>query len=264
MPSVRSLQTLIKKPRLITARLRTPGAVSYHGQLLPPASIRLGGEHFQDDGVFLETGRADAKKLHDEFEISASSAILDVGCGVGRLAIGLLAEFGELSHYTGVDVAEPSVRWCQKHIEAHHEGTKFIHLDVANARYSRRGKPIDKSFRLPFANASADVIYLYSVFSHMETEDVASYLQEFARLLTPTGGIFLTAFVEDDVEDMAVNPDGYGSLKWEGPLHCVRFNRGFFLALVEQGGLSVSRLDHGTETDGQSAIYLRPLPRSVA
>jgi len=248
--------TLVDKPRAVAARLRTSGAVSYEGLLLPPSSIRLGGEHFQDNAAFVESGRADAKKLHDEFAVTASSTLLDIGCGVGRLAIGLLAEFGELEHYIGVDVAEGSVDWCRKYIEVHHQGTTFIHLDVANARYSRKGKPIDDTFRLPLADASIDAIYLYSVFSHMETKDVTAYLGEFVRLLKPGGGVFLTAFVEDDVEDVTVNPRGYGPLEWRGPLHCVRFNLGFFVNLVKQSGLSVSRLDYGIERDGQSALYL--------
>jgi SAM-dependent methyltransferase len=248
---------VVGKAHAVKSRLRPLGTVQYKDLLLPPAEVRLGGLHFKDDAAFVASGQADARRLHDAFGVGASSAILDVGCGYGRLPIGLLSEFGGLERYRGIDVAKPSIDWCTKHIAKHNAGAKFIYVNVANARYQRRGRPIDDDFNLPFDDASFDLIYLYSVFSHMETGDVSAYLQEFNRLLTPTGGVFLTAFVEDDVEDIAINPKGYGPIAWEGALHCVRFNGLFFDGLVRDAGFTISRVDHGTETDGQSAIYLQ-------
>jgi SAM-dependent methyltransferase len=248
---------VVGKARAVKSRLLTPRAVPYDGLLIPPAEVRLGGRHFKDDAAFVESGRADARRLHSAFGVGASSAILDVGCGYGRLPIGLLAEFGGLERYVGVDVAKPSIGWCTKNIANYHEGTKFVYVNVANARYQRRGRPIDDDFSLPFDDASFDLIYLYSVFSHMETSDVHAYLLEFSRLLKPTGGVFLTAFVEDNVEDIMINPKDYGPIAWEGALHCVRFNSSFFEGLVQDAGLTISQVEHGTETDGQSAIYLK-------
>lgn len=69
--------------------------------------------------------------------------------------------------------------------------------------------------------------------------------------------MFLTAFVEEDVSDMEVNPPGYGPLRWSGALHCVRFSLDFFNRMVAEAGLSIVKNDHGGETDGQSAIYGR-------
>jgi len=248
---------VVGKARAVRSRLRTPRAVSYDGLLIPPAEVRLGGRHFKDDAAFVESGQADARRLHGAFGASASTAILDVGCGYGRLPIGLLAEFGSLDRYTGIDVAKPSIDWCIKYIATNHTGTRFVYVNAANARYQRRGRPIDDNFRLPFDDSSFDLIYLYSVFSHMETSDVRAYLHEFDRLLTPTGGVFLTAFVEDNVEDITINPRNYGPIAWQGALHCVRFNSSFFAGLVQDAQLTISQVDHGTETDGQSAIYLK-------
>jgi SAM-dependent methyltransferase len=233
------------------------GSVTLDGHEIPPAEIRLGGHNFRDDHAFLAAARRDAQRLVDGLGVGQESRVLDIGCGVGRLPIGLRAHIGAMPHYTGVDVDRGCVLWCQRHIFG--PDVSFIHVDVANERYNPRGSTAGPGFRLPLHDSSFDVIYLYSVFSHMRAEDVRTYLSEFRRLLAPGGGVFLTAFVEDDVEDVAVNPSGYGTNpgEWSGALHCVRFGRGFFESLVSDAGLQIERFDHASDTDGQSAITLR-------
>jgi SAM-dependent methyltransferase len=237
-------------------RIANAGSVTLSGHELPPAAIRLGGHNFTDDQAFLDKAVRDVARMEETMSIGPGSHILDIGCGVGRLPIGWRAHFGSLTNYTGVDVDPGSIGWCRKHI--HGENVDFIRLDLANRRYNPNGAPIEEIFRLPLTD-SFDAIHLYSVFSHMETSDVVAYLREFRRLLAPNGTVFLTAFVEDDVEDMAINPTGYGTFpgEWEGALHCVRFDRAFFESLVDNAGLKISRFDHASDTDGQSAIFLR-------
>jgi SAM-dependent methyltransferase len=250
--------SVIKKAtRKALRRFQSGRAVEVDGLFIPPANIRLGGAHFQDDRDFIESGRADARKLHQAFGIDGSSRILDVGCGVGRLPIGVAAEFGKIQNYTGIDVSRDSIDWCETNIASRYPGTEFVFLDVRNERYNQRGQEVDGNFSLPLEPAY-DAIFLYSVFSHMEDDDVKLYLREFRRLIAPGGGLLLTAFVENDVPEMSINPEGYGPLDWDGPLHCVRFSSAFFLSCVEESGFRVEREDHGTETDGQSAFYLRP------
>lgn len=238
-----------------------PLTATRHGDLLlPPARLRQGGVHFEDDRAFLVGGCRDVEKVDAAFGLVSSSSLLDVGCGVGRLAIGLLAKSLDVSEYVGVDVDRRSIRWCRRYLQSTQPKFRFEHLDVANARYNRRGARLSQSFRLPLETGRFDVIYLYSVFSHMEAPDVQLYLREFRRLLKPTGGVYLTAFLEEGVPDIEVNPRGYGPLSWEGPLHCVRYSVDFFTEMTEKAELAISRIDPGAETDGQTAVCLRPVP----
>jgi ubiquinone/menaquinone biosynthesis C-methylase UbiE len=169
--------------RLKAARIAGAGTVTVDGQELPPASIRLGGHNFEQDRDFLQSAVRDVERLEETVGVTRGSPILDVGCGVGRLPIGLRARFQSLSNYTGVDVDAGSIAWCRKHITG--DRVSFIHLDMANDRYNPKGSAIDDLFRLPLPDSSFDAIHLYSVFSHMETNDVVAYLREFRRLLTP-------------------------------------------------------------------------------
>jgi SAM-dependent methyltransferase len=245
--------------RVRANRIANAGSVTLSDYELPPAAIRLGGHNFTDDRAFLDKAIRDAARMEETMDVRPGARILDIGCGVGRLPIGWRAHFGSLTNYTGVDVDLGSIRWCRKHI--HGENVAFIRLDLANDRYNPNGATIEETFRLPLTGPF-DAIHLYSVFSHMETADVVAYLREFRRLLAPDGTVFLTAFVEDDVEDIAINPAGYGTFpgEWEGALHCVRFDRAFFERLVNDAGLEILRFDHASDTDGQSAIFLRLAP----
>ena len=239
-------------------RLMPLRAVRHGDLLLPPARLRQGGAHFEDDRAFLAGGCRDVEKIDAAFGLGVSSSLLDVGCGVGRLPIGLLAKSLDVAEYVGIDVDRRSIKWCGRHLQAAQPRFRFEHLDVANARYNKRGARLSQSFRLPLEAGRFDVIYLYSVFSHMESGDVQVYLREFRRLLKPSGGVYLTAFLEEGVPDVEVNPPGYGPLSWEGPLHCVRYSVDFFREMTEDAGLAISRIDHGTETDGQTAVCLTP------
>jgi SAM-dependent methyltransferase len=243
-------------------RLRGGGAgplaaVEYEGIPIPPPGERQGGDNFRQDERFVQAGVADARRLEEAFGLAATTPVLDVGCGNGRLAIGLLRHVGEMQSYTGIDVSARSIAWCEKHLASRYPGLRFVHLDVENERYNPGGSDLSGTFRLPLPDASVDVIYLYSVFSHMETDHIRRYLREFARVLRDGGGIFLTAFLEDDVPKMEVNPPGYLGVDWEGALHCVRYERGFFEELVDEAGLRIDRLDHRSDTNDQSAVFVR-------
>lgn len=213
--------------------------------------------HFLDDEAFLSAGERDVRKLQQWCGLNAQSAVLDIGCGTGRLAIGLTSVLGAVRNYRGIDVNETAIDWCSRFITPQHPAFHFHRINIRNERYNPQGQNISAEFRLPFEDASFDVIHLYSVFSHMRSADVRAYLQEFRRLLTPAGFVFLTAFVETDVPDEQENPADYRR-QWKGALHCVRFASSFFTRLVEEAHLRIVRHSHNSETDGQSAFVLQP------
>lgn len=231
-------------------------AVRHDGLVLPAQHLRLCGQEFRDDAYFLRSARAEADRLVTHCDLSADSALLDVGCGFGRLAIGVLNQVGDIRHYRGIDVSAAAVAWCQRHLASSHPSLQFTRLDVRNERYNPGGEAITGTFRLPFDNGTFDIAYAYSVFSHMELADIDCYLAELQRVLRPGGWAFVTMFVADDVPDVSINPSA-GSLSWQGPLHCVRYNRAFIEARIASAGFAITQLAYGVETDGQSGYYLR-------
>jgi len=81
------------------------------------------------------------------------------------------------------------------------------------------------------------------------------YLRDFKRILADSGKVFLTAFIENNVPDMTINPQDY-IMTWEGPLHCVRYSKDFFESLISEVGFVIEKISQKKETDGQAALYL--------
>lgn len=219
---------------------------------LPPPRLRMGGAHFRKDADFIKAGVRDVRLLRRRAGLTRKSRLLDWGCGAGRLAIGVRHLLGNIEEYHGVDVQPELLDWARDNLTDAH--TRFTLVDQRNERYNPDG---DKTFAIPAQPGSVDVLYSYSVFSHMLARDVAGYSATIAKILAPEGRAMMTAFVEEDVEDCTENPTDYRKLEWKGALHCVRFNRRFFEATVYDAGLAVDEFVYGRETDGQSMYVLR-------
>ena len=89
--------------------LFTPSIVKYENKILPARHLRFCGEKFKEDKYFLETSRKEAKRLIKHFGLNVNCCLLDVGCGVGRLPIGILDTVGEIREYCGIDVNKKSM-----------------------------------------------------------------------------------------------------------------------------------------------------------
>lgn len=228
--------------------------VSHSGSIIPSPDRRWCGPEFKDNNYYLRSAEAEARRLVDELGCSSSSRVLDVGCGQGRLAIGLIRVLGEVN-YTGIDVDKTSIDWCSKHLAERRPNMLFLHLDLFNERYNRKGNKILDEFRLPVPDASADIIYLYSVFSHLTERDMRAYLNDFNRILGWGGKLFFTTFIEEDVPDVSINPDNY-RVKCTGPLHVVRYRKDYIFDLANSAGYVLKKFVHGQDADGQSGLYL--------
>ena len=229
--------------------------VRYNNIIIPTHRFRLCGPEFGDDQYYLESAEKEAVRLIDTCGLTFESRVLDVGCGAGRLPIGIISRLGTIKTYWGVDVGFKSIQWCKRCISHEHPSFQFVHINFKNLRYNPQGKKIDNQFQFPFSEKNFDIIYLYSVFSHMVADDVKVYLKEFNRLLRVDGKVFLTGFFEEDVPDITVNPKGY-RMQWNGALHCVRYNKVFIDKGLRKDGGGSDRCDYETEADGQSGVYI--------
>ena len=247
---------LIKAISMMKKRV-VPSRVRYGPTSLPSKYLRFCGNEFQNDAYYLASAQEEANRLVEYCGLTLNTRVLDVGCGTGRLPIGILDRVGETQAYRGVDVGRRSIYWCQRYLQRQHPTFQFLHLDLYHPHYNPNGIPLDSRFRFPFNNEAFHIIYLYSVFSHMSQEEVRFYLKEFQRMLSPNGMVFLTAFIEEDVPDMSVNPEGY-RMRWNQELHCVRYDRTFFTTLLAESGFCIVRFEYEQATDGQSALYLSP------
>lgn len=224
------------------------------GLPVPTKGIRLCGKAIQDSAAYIETAKKEAHRLVEMCGCKAGSRVLDIGCGHGRLATGLLSVVPEME-YHGLDVSPEAINWCKRRFR-NWKQCSFQHVNVQNERYHTEGSSLKDGYQFPVAAANWDIIFLFSVFSHMEENEMCIYLKDFVRLLRPNGRVVFTTFVEENVPPFSVNPEGYIFEQCSGPLHIVRYEKNHIFKLVEDCGLKVLHFGHRTELDQQSVLIL--------
>jgi SAM-dependent methyltransferase len=121
--------------------------------------------------------------------------VLDVGCGVGRLAVPLTRYLDSEGRYEGVDIVPEYIDWCQRNITAKNPNFRFRVADIYNSAYNPNGKYRAADYRFPFDDASFDFVFLASVFTHMLPADMENYFREISRTMKPGGRCLITFFL---------------------------------------------------------------------
>ena len=184
---------------------------------LPPRWLRYVGP-----GDFKAIGEEFAGYLVSHAGLQPDHAVLDIGCGVGRMAAPLTTILGPAGRYDGIDIVPAGIRWCRRHITPLHPQFEFHVADLENARYNPSGGGDPSNYRFPFADASYDVILLASVLTHLAPGVVDHYLSEIARLLRPGGRCLASVFLLDEYSrdrvDAGMTAEGF-AYQHEGDLH---------------------------------------------
>ncbi len=129
--------------------------------------------------------------------------VLDVGCGIGRMALPLV-EYLEGGSYAGFDNGRGMVRWCQRAISSRHPEFQFEWAPVHNGRYNPFGVVEATDYRFPYEDDSFDFAFATSVFTHLRVAAARRYIDEIARVLRPGGSCLLTFFLLTPEAEAAV------------------------------------------------------------
>ena len=147
------------------------------GLPVPPPRLIMRVAGTPDAHWFLDSGRAAADGIGDTLEragrpVEQLDAILDFGCGCGRVTRRWAALDGVAIH--GSDRSEPAIDWCRRN------------LVFARFETNELAPP------LPHADASFDLVYALSVFTHLTEELGRAWVADLARVLRPGGYLYLT------------------------------------------------------------------------
>jgi SAM-dependent methyltransferase len=156
----------------------------------PPGSRIFGGQG-DYDGI----GREFFGYFVNLAQVHRDERILDLGCGMGRMARPLTRYLSAAGQYWGLDVGKPAIEWCRTHVTPAHPNFHFQHLDVRNGLYNPGGRFAPHEIRLPFPDGVFDFVFLTSVFTHLFPADVQHYLAEVDRVLKPDGRCLATFFL---------------------------------------------------------------------
>jgi SAM-dependent methyltransferase len=158
--------------------------------LVPPRRLNfVGGPDYKatgDEFMRYFTGFAGLEPHH---------RVLDVGCGIGRMARPLTGYLAEDGSYDGFDIDRTGIDWCNANISPRFPAFHFQRVDVFNKHYNPKGSIKASEYRFPFADGHFDLVFLTSVFTHMYPEDVEHYMGEIRRVLKPGGTCLITWFL---------------------------------------------------------------------
>jgi ubiquinone/menaquinone biosynthesis C-methylase UbiE len=125
--------------------------------------------------------------------------ILDVGCGAGRIAIGMLINKANFEYY-GIDVNKERLEFCKRLFDGI-KNIKVDLLDINNNRYNPDGIKTGTSFRLAEQDHSFDLVTCISLFTHFtEKAEVETYIAEIRRILKPNGYLYSTWLTDPPME----------------------------------------------------------------
>lgn len=159
------------RPNLRYSRQGAPDGLS-----IPPFSLRILVAGSPDIGWFLDSGRrgADcirATLIRNGLDVARCRALLDFGCGCGRVTRHWAALEGEVH---GTDVHPRLVAWCRGNLPFGHFRTNAL------------APPLD------YEDGRFDLIYALSVFTHLPEALQQAWMAELFRVLRPGGCLLLT------------------------------------------------------------------------
>ena len=208
--------------------------------------------------------RADFKQAGGWFRQAAVDAglqphhrILDLGCGVGRLAVALSDYLDQRGRYVGLDADRKAIRICRRRIASRLPHFKFVWADVFNTHYNRTGEAKAAQYRFPFDDGAFDFVFSNSLFTHMVPEDARNYFHEIGRVLKPGGRTMNTMFLLNEISLPLVESGNskQGVLHRFGDLACVKkpkrpevmvaIDEDYIRKAHDEAGLQIKGIRHG-------------------
>lgn len=162
------------------------------------------GDIFIGSGDFLTQGKHHLELLKKYADLKENHSVLDIGCGIGRAAVALTQYLSSEGKYEGFDVVQKGIVWCKKYITADFPNFNFQYVPLNNDLYHFTDQKAEE-FVFPYENNSFDTIFLFSVFTHMQTLEVQNYFNEIQRVLKPGGKCLGTFFLYNDKNEEAIS-----------------------------------------------------------
>jgi SAM-dependent methyltransferase len=160
-----------------------------YDSLVPPK-----GMTFVGSGNFVLIGNKFFYHIVETTNISDSEKILDIGCGIGRIArpfSGFLSSNGE---YQGFDIIDYGINWCKRNYRKYNN-FKFDCFPLKNDLYNLESGAKAEDFEFPYDKNKFGLVILISVFTHMQKEEVVNYFRQISRVLKPGGYCYVSFFL---------------------------------------------------------------------
>ena len=185
-------------------------ALGTQDPLVPPKSAIFVGAV----DTFRRSGDVLVDRLVRVAGLTPDAHVLDVGSGIGRLAVALTGYLTLAGAYEGLDIVVSGIEWCSENITPRFPNFHFTLADVYNQEYHPAGHQRAAEYTFPYPDATFDLVVLISVFTHMLPLDMDHYLAEIARVLKPGGRCVATYLLIND-ESLRLMAAGRAAIRYE-------------------------------------------------
>lgn len=235
--------------------------IKHYPTVIPPRRLRRSRKSIHEflDGGKFQVGLA---RLHGG--LHPGTALLDIGCGDGRFP-SALSGFFQGGSYTTFEVNSGYVSYLSKTLGRKEKAFRFIHADLWHSYYNPKGRHKTTEYVFPFPDATFDMVYLNSIFTHFLPAEIDHYLEEIARVLKPGGTLYATYFIANE-ENLAMDEKGMSEKNLSLSLprvmnhkhgnywvrdndvkeHVVGVDEGWLRDAYRRHGLSVEKIVFGT------------------
>jgi SAM-dependent methyltransferase len=225
--------------------------------MIPPK-----GAVFVGGGDFKKIGQLLLNLMIRYVDLKPDDTVLDIGCGIGRLAVPLTGYLNQKGAYYGFDIVKQGIDWCNRHIAKKHPNFHFLHTPLKNDLYNLETASEPHRFVFPYPDNQFDAIVLTSVFTHMLADDVANYLHQIHRVMAVNGKCMASFFI---LNENAKNNIRQKKTDFVFPFYhknCylmdekvkeanVAYEEFFLLDLFRQANLKVEQIHYGGWSQGE-------------
>ena len=222
-------------------------------QLIPPLRLR---HRLGNDFDYASAGLEWFKILKDMAELQPNEKILDVGCGLGRMAVPLTRYLNAEGSYYGFDVVKEFIDWCRGNISTEYHNFHFDLVNLKNPYYSRSGRAASK-YVFSYPDGFFDVVFLASIFTHLLPDDMENYLSEIHRVLTKGGRSLITFFLLNNFSPnifKKVTPI-FSTLDLKVSEKGIAYDEKYVLSLYMKNRLSIKDIKYGSWSGASSGWY---------
>ena len=231
--------------------------------LVPPDDLLFDGIGTREDFI-VHGGAFLWNSLVAKAGLKPDMAVLDIGSADGKHAR-VLAEFlSSEGKYRGFDISADGVMWCQERY-AKFPNFEFKLADVHSDWYNPNSKVSPSSYIFPYDDATFDVVFAASLFTHLEPDATQNYFGQTARVLKPGGRLLLTCFlINESYKGLhAQNVQGRRFIQASGvhyvidpekPSRGVAYKEAVIRSMLNFSGFVVSQINFGTWANGIDVI----------
>ncbi len=219
-------------------------------KLTPPK-----GKIFIGSGDFKLQGQRLLSVLVNQGGLMPHYRVLDIGCGIGRLAVPLTKYLDNDGSYEGFDIVKSGISWCKGKISKPFPNFNFLHIDLKNNLYNLKTSNEAKNFVFPYNDCDFDIVFLFSVFSHMLPDDVNNYLNQIHRVLKDGGICIATFFILNDESYSLMGKNDVLQFKYDKETHVlldksvkeanVAYKENLLFQMIENNNLKIEKVNYG-------------------